>query len=63
MSLSPQAIAAKGEEIYRTKFKESLEKAHPGKYVAMVVGQFESVPVARASTRSSNPTSSVIVQT
>jgi hypothetical protein len=32
---NPKAIAERGEEIYRDKYKESYEREHPGQFVAI----------------------------
>jgi hypothetical protein len=41
MSLSPQAIAEKGEEIYQRKYKAQYEKTHAGKFLAVELGTEE----------------------
>ena len=40
--LSPEAIAERGEAIYRNKFKEEYEKSHAGKFVAIEIDSEEA---------------------
>lgn len=34
---NPKALAERGEEIYRTQYKETYERNHPGEFVAIDV--------------------------
>jgi len=37
MALSPQAIAEKGEKIYKEKYRDEFERIHQGKFVAVEI--------------------------